>query len=225
MPHSSYRKIIASLILCCAGSLMAQTPLTERERALLDRIERLEKRVAALEGKPTTAPETSRSSVLGGATTGAATAAAAPGTTPAEDQKSPILGFVPGTTLNFYFDGYYGYNFNRPVGRVNLVRANDVLSNNLTLNQVGLILERAPDVAAGRRFGGRLDLMFGQNTETLQGGTQNEPRPQVYRPVFPNSTALWELRTITLTTKSIIPDRTISIISRSITWVSAQRTT
>jgi len=34
MSHSSYRKTIASLTLCCAGSLMAQTPLTEHERAL-----------------------------------------------------------------------------------------------------------------------------------------------------------------------------------------------
>src|SRR5262245_16274439 len=134
MSDSSHRNIIAShpglagLLLCCASLLMAQTdpsPLTERERALLDRIERLEKRVAALEGKPTTAPEPSRTSVLGGAASGAAAAVAAPppGTTPAEEQRSPILGFVPGTTLNFYFDGFYGYNFNRPAGRVNLVRA------------------------------------------------------------------------------------------------------
>ena len=52
------------------------------------------------------------------------------------------------------------------------------------MNQLGLILERAPDVAAGRRYGGRVDLMFGQNTETLQGGAQNEPRPQAYRNLF-----------------------------------------
>jgi hypothetical protein len=93
-------------------------------------------------------------------------------------------GLPSGTTLNFNLDGYYGYNFNRPVGRVNLLRAYDVISNSFSLNQVGIILERAPDLEDGRRWGGRLDLMFGQATETLQGGAQNETRPQVYRNVF-----------------------------------------
>ena len=176
----------AGLVLSFSPFLAAQTaaqadqaPLSVRERALLDRIERLEKRVAALEGKDTAAPaEAPRTSVLGSAATGAAA------NTPSDqDASRGILG-VPGTTLNFYLDGYYGWNFNRPVGRVNLLRANDVLSNNFSLNQIGLILERAPDVAAGRRYGGRVDLMFGQNTETLQGGAQNEPRPQVYRNLF-----------------------------------------
>jgi hypothetical protein len=176
----------AGLILC-GGSLLTaqtttptnQTPLTDRERALLDRIESLEKRVAALEGKGPAVAEAPRTTEIGGAATGAAGA-----NTQTEDATKPGVLGLTGSTLNFYFDGYYGWNFNRPVGRVNLLRANDVLSNNFTLNQLGLILERAPDVAAGRRYGGRVDLMFGQNTETLQGGTQNEPRPQVYRNLF-----------------------------------------
>jgi Putative beta-barrel porin-2, OmpL-like. bbp2 len=182
---------LTGLVLCCAGLAHSQTqagvqqPLTERERALLDRIESLEKRVAALEGKAPVAAQAPRSSVLGSAATGAAaaTTAAAANVQSPDATKRGILG-LPGTTLNFYFDGYYGWNFNRPVGGVNLLRANDVLSNNLSLNQISLILERQPDVAAGRRYGGRVDLMFGQNTETMQGGTQNEPRPQVYRNIF-----------------------------------------
>jgi hypothetical protein len=47
-----------------------------------------------------------------------------------------------------------------------------------------LFRNQATDLEAGRRFGGRLDLQFGQATETLQGNAQNEPRPQVYRPVW-----------------------------------------
>ncbi|MBO0720740.1 MAG: porin, partial [Blastocatellia bacterium] len=39
-------------------------------------------------------------------------------------------------------------------------------------------------VAAGRRFGARLDLQYGQATETLQGNPFNEPRPQIYRNLF-----------------------------------------
>lgn len=89
-----------------------------------------------------------------------------------------------GTTFNVAVDGYYAYNFNKPVGRVNLLRAYDVSSNSFSLNQANLIIERAPDVATGRRFGARLDLQYGQATETLQGSAANESRPQVYRPVF-----------------------------------------
>jgi len=95
-----------------------------------------------------------------------------------------VLDFFRGTTINVGIDGYYGYNFNRPVGRVNLLRAYDVSSNSFSLNQAAVVLERAPNLAAGRRFGARVDLQFGQATETLQGSAVNEPRPQVYRPVF-----------------------------------------
>ena len=52
--------------------------------------------------------------------------------------------------LNFVLDGYYGYNFNRPSDRVNLLRAYDVTSNSFSINQAALILERAPDPAAGQ---------------------------------------------------------------------------
>ena len=57
-------------------------------------------------------------------------------------------------------------------------------SDSFSLNQASVIVERAPDVDKGRRAGMRLDLMYGQATETLQGSAANEPRPQVYRPVF-----------------------------------------
>jgi hypothetical protein len=100
----------------------------------------------------------------------------------AEDRKA--LDFLRGTTINLALDTYYEYNFNDPVGRVNLLRAYDVLSNEFSLNQADLVLEHAPDVAAGRRWGGRLDLQFGQATDTLQGNPANEPRPEIYRNIF-----------------------------------------
>ncbi len=95
-----------------------------------------------------------------------------------------ILDYLHGATLNFALDEYYDYNFNRPVGRVNALRAYDVLGNNISLNQASLVFERAPDAAAGRPFGVRLDLQFGQATDTLQGNPLNEPRPQIYRNIF-----------------------------------------
>ena len=95
-----------------------------------------------------------------------------------------ILDYLHGATLNFAVDEYYEYNFNDPVGRVNTLRAYDVLSNNISLNQADLVFERAPDVEAGRPFGLRLDLQYGQATDTLQGNPANEPRPAIYQNIF-----------------------------------------
>jgi len=91
---------------------------------------------------------------------------------------------LPDTTVNVSLDGYYDYNFNHPVGRVNALRAYDVLSNNFSLSQASVVMERAPDLTAGRRFGARVDLQFGQATDTLAGNPANEPRPQIYRNIF-----------------------------------------
>ena len=99
------------------------------------------------------------------------------------DDRS-VLDYMKGTTINVSVDGYYAWNFNRPVGRVNLLRPYDVSSNAFSLNQAAVVLERAPDVAAGRRYGARLDLQFGQATATLQGNPSNEHRPDIYRNIF-----------------------------------------
>jgi hypothetical protein len=94
------------------------------------------------------------------------------------------LDFLRRTTIEVGVDTYYGFNFNDPIGRVNLLRAYDVSSNAFSLNQASIILKQDPDPSAGRRFGARLDLQFGQATETLQGNPSNEPRPDVYRNIF-----------------------------------------
>jgi hypothetical protein len=89
-----------------------------------------------------------------------------------------------GATLNLYFDGYFENNFNNPIGRVNDLRAYDVLSRVFSITQTDLIVALDPDVHAGRRYGMRVDLQFGQATETLQGNPANEPRPEIYRNIF-----------------------------------------
>ena len=89
-----------------------------------------------------------------------------------------------GATLNYFFDGYYEYNFNQPTGRANNLRAYDVLSNVFSINQADVIFDLDPDLAAHRRYGFRIDLQFGQATETLQGNPANEPRPDIYRNIF-----------------------------------------
>src|SRR5579862_4408045 len=95
-----------------------------------------------------------------------------------------ILDYFKGTTINGLMDGYYDYNFNNPIGRVNLLRAYDVLSNAFSLNQADLIVDHPPDISAGHRYGARIDLQFGQATSTLQGNPINEPRPNIYRNIF-----------------------------------------
>src|SRR3984893_5447943 len=50
-----------------------------------------------------------------------------------DDRKT--LDFFRDTTIDVGIDSYYAFNFHHPVGRVNLLRAYDVLSNNFSLNQ------------------------------------------------------------------------------------------
>jgi hypothetical protein len=92
--------------------------------------------------------------------------------------------FLNGTTFTMGLDGYYEYNFNDPIGRTNLLRAYDVSSNAFALNQANFIIEHAPDPDHGKRFGARLDLQFGQATQSLQGNPANEPRSSIYRNLF-----------------------------------------
>ncbi|HEY6271175.1 MAG TPA: porin [Terriglobales bacterium] len=101
-----------------------------------------------------------------------------------QESIASSLDFLRRTDIEVGIDTYYGYNFNDPIGRVNLLRAYDVSSNAFSLNQANVILKQDPDPSAGRRFGARLDLQFGQATETLQGNPGNEPRPDVYRNIF-----------------------------------------
>ncbi|MGD1097618.1 MAG: hypothetical protein ABSB35_37235 [Bryobacteraceae bacterium] len=81
---------------------------------------------------------------------------------PASAQTTPtvpaISNFLRGTSINTMVDTYYGYNFNDPIGRVNRLRAYDVLSNAFSLNQATVVLENAPDVENDKRWGARLDL-------------------------------------------------------------------
>lgn len=113
---------------------------------------------------------------------------AAPAETPAEAPAAASKGIVAdllrGVTINGALDTYYEYNTNRPIGRINLLRAYDVSSNNFSLNQADLLIESAPDPANGKPFGLRFDLQYGQATATLQGNPANELRPEIYRPVY-----------------------------------------
>jgi putative OmpL-like beta-barrel porin-2 len=127
-------------------------------------------------------PSVSAAASAGVTSADVAPAPSASGELAPDDRKN--LDFLRDATINVGLDGYYSYNFNAPVGRVNVLRAYDVLSNNFSLNQASIVLEDAPNLAEGRRFGARVDLQFGQATDTLQGNPVNEPRPDIYRNIF-----------------------------------------
>jgi hypothetical protein len=183
------RTVLALIVIagvCCIGTdpLKAQDNNLQQQvielRALVQklqaRVDELEKRagtppaaVAAPPGQSTPTPP-----------------ASIPADAISESTKSspPVVDFLRHTTLNILFDGYYGWNFNNPIGRVNLLRAYDVSSNAFSLSQAALVLESAPDPSEGRRFGMRLDFQYGQATATLQGNSVNEPRPGIYQNIF-----------------------------------------
>jgi hypothetical protein len=164
------------------------------KRVLLERLNQLEKRLAAVESSlhaqnsQETGSERSTASLQTQPSSSQSVESVkhpdAPIPQPPGSDLGNNSGLLPGTTLNFFFDGYYGYNFNNPIGRVNLLRPYDVSSNAFSINQSGMIVERLPNPANGKPFGFRLDLQYGQATQTLQGNPANEPRPEIYRNIF-----------------------------------------
>jgi hypothetical protein len=87
-------------------------------------------------------------------------------------------------TLNATLEGFYEYNWNRPPDRANTLRIYDTRANTFGIQQAALVVESAPDRKENRPFGLRLDLQFGQATESTQGSSLNEPRPDAYRYVW-----------------------------------------
>jgi len=196
-PKSSWTYPGVILSLCVSAALLhAQSTLTDKTaqpeiaQTLQDRVSQLESEVTELKilvkqmqsGSQLRALQERRA----GATENLLSPANKEELTTAEDatKDRETLGFLRDTTINLGLDSYYAYNFNQPVGRVNLLRAYDVLSNNFSLNQASVVFDHPPEVAAGRRWGGRLDLQFGQATDSSQGNPANEPRPDIYRNIF-----------------------------------------
>ena len=185
-----------------SNSCSPLTPAIHRqapEEVLLE-LDAMKKRIAELEAQvrhqdgrvPSTNVESaadtparvSSTAVVVSTTSPSLSVAAPPqqGVLSSDDRKA--LDFLHDTTINLNLDAYYAYNFNHPVGRVNSLRAYDVVSNEFSLNQAGIVLEHAPDVSAGRRWGARLDVQFGQATASGQGNPANESRPEIFRNIF-----------------------------------------
>lgn len=173
---------IPVLIVFAAGAAFAQDQPTPREQQLLDMIEKLQARVTALESKldRSAAPAPSPAPPAVTTTAKVVPPAAAPSPAPTAPPADPLAG----TTINGELDTYYENNFNNPIGRDNLLRAYDVSSDSFSLSQADVVVENAADPDNDKRWGMRLDLQFGQATQTLQGSPSNEPRPEIYRNIF-----------------------------------------
>ncbi|HYX53853.1 MAG TPA: outer membrane beta-barrel protein, partial [Candidatus Limnocylindrales bacterium] len=173
--------VLLPALFISGSQINAQTaPTSDAEvQQLRELVLKLQSRIEQLENKQGgVAPAPGTQTIV----TAAVADAAPPSGISKEDRTA--LDFLKGTTFSGALDGYYGYNFNQPVGRVNLLRAYDVMSNSFSLNQANFLLEHAPAPDAGNRFGVRLDFQYGQATETVQGSAANELRPQVYRPLW-----------------------------------------
>jgi hypothetical protein len=101
-----------------------------------------------------------------------------------QSAPAPAADPFKGIQFGVAVEGFYQYNWNQPFDRVNLLRAYDTRANVFGLQQAAVVVESAPNVDEGRRFGARIDLQFGQATETVQGSAANEPRPDVYRHIW-----------------------------------------
>ena len=182
--------LLLVVLLTSVSQLLAQDGMPSTRSDELDPdvqqlkilVQQLQTRVGQLEAQQKNAQTSPEAGIVSSNATVSRSSTPAP-TVLSQDDRG-LLDFLHDTTLNLTFDGYYGYNFNRPVGRVNLLRPYDVTSNSFSINQTAIIVERAPDPTNGRRFGARVDLQYGQATETLQGSAANELRPLAYRNLF-----------------------------------------
>jgi hypothetical protein len=126
------------------GGVGQQTPDLQKEvtdlRAL---VLKLQARIDDLERKVGTAPAASAAAAAPSGAGAAAPAgnAATAASLPTGNSDS---GWPWGTSFNMMFDGYYGYNFNAPIGRVNLLRAYDVSSNSFSINQAAIVWRTRP---------------------------------------------------------------------------------
>jgi hypothetical protein len=107
-----------------------------------------------------------------------------PENAPAQQAPPPQQEWWREITFGTTLESYYQFNFNEPADRLNLLRAYDGSANSFSVGQAAVIVEVAPNVDAGRRFGMRLDLQFGQASEAASGNPLNEPRPDAFRNVW-----------------------------------------
>ena len=160
---------------------VARTTEDIRERMLLDRIDKLEKRLAELEARsnsPTAAPAASAQSQAPASTPAPATSAATPPTQNAAPAAAPET--APPTwsagPIDFsgLVDGYYSLNFNHPASQYNQLYNFDARANQFSLNMTKLSLSHSPDPV-----GFQVDFGFGRAFDII--ANSGEKQPEIWR--------------------------------------------
>jgi hypothetical protein len=161
--------LISALILMNSLSVIAQQQsASDPENVeLRRRVKELEERLEKIESKQSKA-EAGASNEKASATSGQPAASGTPASQPdkSQAQDSGFLDFFRKVEVTGFIDGYYSYNFNRPAGRVNVLRNFDTRNNEFALNLAEIALEKKPD-AADSRIGFRLDLDYGPATDMV----------------------------------------------------------
>ena len=160
--------VLCALLILVSTNAFAQQPSSTRidENAELRlEIKQLKERLEKLETQPRTVSAVPAKSKE----TTPAEPSASPETTTAPSGKTDdhsILNFFKEVEVSGFIDGYYGYNFNKPAGRVNALRNFDTRSNQFALNLAEVVIEKKPN-PLNSRVGFRLDLDYGPATDLV----------------------------------------------------------
>ncbi len=164
--------------------VVASTMDDLRERILLDRIEQLEKRLAGLEGRTSSAPPAPGQSA---ATTAPAAQEPAPATPPAQAPAGTPPTQVPAAPpepapptwsagpidFNGRVSAYYTFNANHPASMTNQLYNFNVKANQFSLDMAEFNMSHTADPV-----GFELDLGFGRAFDIIAG---SEQQPAIFR--------------------------------------------
>jgi hypothetical protein len=157
--------LFAIIVLNVGVIAQQQTPAADNAETLelRSRVKKLEERLEKLEAGKRAGGAAAVSSQTTAATGGAATPEASP--TP-QAKSDGALDFFKEVEVSGFVDGYFSYNFNKPAGRVNVLRNFDTRHNQFALNLAEIVLEKKPS-ADNSRVGFRLDLDYGPATDLV----------------------------------------------------------
>ena len=162
---------MALLVVLTIGFVPAEAQTSSADQqmnALQTKVELLERQLEEVKGELTALRETRAAVASSPANVPAPAPSSASETRPAvstvsAEKTPPQLSLPAGATVNATIDGYYGYNFNHPAGRVNSLRAYDVLSNSFNLNQAAVLFELPTDPDLSWQVSPKL-LLVGRRT-------------------------------------------------------------
>ncbi|MDE2757662.1 MAG: outer membrane beta-barrel protein, partial [Acidobacteriota bacterium] len=136
------------------GVTLAQDSSQEE---LLERIKKLEERIAELEGK---SKATSKETEPAGETTPGEPAAPEAETS----DTAPILDFFKATKVSGYVDAYYGYSSNDPDSGIVDFRGLDTRHNSFQFDLAKIVFDRP--AGETNSLGYRIDLVYGPAADT-----------------------------------------------------------